>query len=56
MEIADQKLANGNGPNVPDVDDAIAQLELLEPEGDIRVRAALGAGAMAFVHFDPNTT
>lgn len=56
MENIDQKLANGIGPAVPDVENAIAQLELLEPEGDILARAAQGAGAMAFVHFDPNAT
>src|SRR5215510_15100102 len=56
MDNIDKKLANDSGPTVPDVDNAIAQLELLEPEGDILARATQGAGALAFVHFDPNAT
>jgi uncharacterized protein len=47
---------NGGGPNSPNVTDAIAELERLEVDAELAIRAAQGAGAIAFIHFDPNTT
>ncbi len=56
MERNDYIGPNGNGPNSPDVADAIAELEHLEVDAELIVRAAQGVGAIAFIHFDPNTT
>ena len=56
MERNDHIGSNGSGPSSPDVADAIAELECLEIEAELTVRAAQGAGAIAFIHFDPNAT
>jgi len=56
MTRTEQKSDTSNGPSTANVDGAMAQLELLEPDGDIVARAAQNNGAIAFVHFDPNTT
>jgi DNA helicase HerA-like ATPase len=53
--------ADGNGkknygPHVADVESQIAATEALEGDKELMERAAQAAGAVAFVHFDPNTT
>lgn len=56
MESNDHVGSNGSGPNSPDVANAIAELECLEVDAEFTMRAAQGAGAIAFIHFDPNAT
>ena len=56
MESNDHVGSNGIGPNSPDVANAIAELECLEVDAEFTMRAAQGAGAIAFIHFDPNNT
>jgi len=56
METDDHVGSNGSGPNSPDVANAIAELDRLEVDAELTMRAAQGAGAIAFIHFDPNAT
>lgn len=55
-ETDDHVGSNGSGPNSPDVANAIAELDRLEVDAELTMRAAQGAGAIAFIHFDPNAT
>ncbi len=47
--------SNKAGPTTANVESEIARLEALEDNPEILQRAAQSAGAIAFVHFDPNS-
>lgn len=42
-------------PHSPDVEERIAELEAMQSDEEFQALAALGEGAVAFVHFDPTS-
>lgn len=46
---------HNNGPQAPDVEARIRELEALQDDEAFQQLAALGEGAIAFVHFDPGS-
>lgn len=46
---------DGKGPHMARVEEQIAEVEDLEIDEDLKKRAAQGAGAIAFIHFDPSS-
>ncbi len=55
MNTGDGKQHNFLGPEMADADEQIAELEALQDDEEFQRLAALGEGAIAFVHFDPSS-
>jgi DNA helicase HerA-like ATPase len=55
MSTENDSNRNFNGPVSSDIDEAIKRLEEQPDDEELLRRAQEGAGAIAFIHFDPNT-
>lgn len=55
MNTDDGKRRDFLGPEMADADEQIAELEALQDDEEFQRLAALGEGAIAFVHFDPGS-